>query len=46
MPDETTEQGLTAWFSILDRPMSLDEAMRQTAPMLERASANVLRLCR
>ena len=46
LPDEVADQGLTAWFGILDRPMSLDEAMRQTAPMLERASANVLRLFR
>jgi glycerate 2-kinase len=44
LPDAAVEQGLCAWFAITDRPMPLDEAMRQAGPLLERASANLLRL--
>lgn len=38
------EQGINAYFSICDRPMTLEEAMENAAPLLTQAAANVLRL--
>lgn len=37
-------EGLTAYCSICDRPMSLDEAMRDAAELLARGAKNVIRL--
>lgn len=46
VPDSAVEEGLTAWFSIVDGPMTLEDAMRRTDVLLERTSANMLRLFR
>lgn len=35
--------GLTAWFSIVDRPMSLEQSMRDAERLLRQAAANVVR---
>jgi glycerate kinase len=41
--DRLLSEGLTAYFSICDRPMTLDEACRDVRPLLTRAAANALR---
>ncbi|MDO9533763.1 MAG: glycerate kinase [Bacillota bacterium] len=38
------EEGITAYFSILNAPMSLQEAMRNTGPLVEHTVSEVLRL--
>jgi glycerate kinase len=38
------DEGLSAYFSICDRPMSLDEAVRDAGELLARAATNVVRL--
>jgi len=38
--------GVTAYFSICDHPMTLDEAMRNAARLLERSAENVARMVR
>ncbi|HEY7119325.1 MAG TPA: glycerate kinase [Tepidisphaeraceae bacterium] len=43
--ERTIAQGLTAYFSICDGPMTLEDAMRCAAMMLERTAAHVIRLC-
>jgi glycerate 2-kinase len=40
------EEGLTAWFSICDRPMSLAEAMADAGRLLSAAAGNVVRVFR
>ncbi|SEG45715.1 glycerate kinase [Paenibacillus sp. UNC499MF] len=42
--EELYGQGVTAVFSLVNGPMSLDEAMRRTPELLERAAAQVLRV--
>jgi glycerate kinase len=37
------DHGLTSYFAIVDRPMSLDEAMRDAPSLLEQAARNVIR---
>ncbi|HTW94252.1 MAG TPA: glycerate kinase, partial [Tepidisphaeraceae bacterium] len=37
------DQGLTAWFSIADGPMSLDESIASTPRLLSQAAFNLLR---
>jgi len=39
-------EGLTAWFSICDGPMSLEQAMGEAQGLLARSAANVFRLWR
>jgi glycerate kinase len=39
-------EGLTAWFSICDGPMTLDAAINDAAGLLSRSAANVLRAWR
>jgi glycerate kinase len=39
-------EGLTAWFSICDRPMDLSTAMREAPELLARLAENVLMLMR
>jgi glycerate 2-kinase len=39
-------EGLTAWFSICDGPMTLEQAMADAAGLLSRSAANVLRVWR
>jgi glycerate kinase len=41
--EEALAEGLTAWFSICDGPMLLDDAMADAAGLLSRSAANVLR---
>lgn len=41
-PTALRAAGVAAAFSIVNRPMALDEAMRDAAPLLRRASANVM----
>ncbi len=40
------EHGVTAYFSICDRPMSLEKAMRDACSLLQSAAANVVRMSR
>jgi glycerate kinase len=42
--ERAIDEGLTAYFSICDRPMSLDEAMRNAAELLARGAENLIRL--
>jgi glycerate kinase len=37
-------EGITAWFSICDGPLTLEEAMRETPRLVESAARNVVRL--
>lgn len=41
--EQARDQGLGAWFSICDRPMSMEEAMARAPELLANAAANVLR---
>jgi glycerate 2-kinase len=41
--ERTLEHGLTAWFSHCNRPMSLDEALHETDPLLTACAANITR---
>ena len=41
--EKVLDEGMTAYFGICDRPMSLAEAMRDAALLLKSAAANVLR---
>lgn len=43
---DAAEQGITACFSIIDRPMALHEAMREAPDLLARQTENVVRLWR
>ena len=38
------DEGLSAWFSICDRPMPLEDALREAPWLLEQAAENVLAL--
>ena len=40
---EAHEHGLTAWFSICDRPMTLDEAVADAPRLLAKATENLMR---
>jgi glycerate kinase len=40
------DEGIDAYFSICDGPMSLDEAMANASTLLTSAAANVVRLHR
>ena len=42
--DQLYEHGITAMFSIANRPLSLDEAMRDAARLLMEAAENAVRL--
>jgi glycerate kinase len=44
--ERAVAEGLRAYFSICDRPMSTDEAMRDAGALLARAAGNVVRLAR
>jgi glycerate 2-kinase len=44
--ERTTAEGLTAYFSICDGPITIEESMRCAAVLLERTAANVIRLSR
>lgn len=41
--DAALSEGIIAYFSIMDRPMTLDEAMRDAPRLLEAAAGNVVR---
>jgi glycerate kinase len=45
-PTKLRAAGVTAAFSIINRPMTLEEAMRDAAPLLRGAAANVMGLVR
>ncbi|MBI3923194.1 MAG: glycerate kinase, partial [Armatimonadetes bacterium] len=40
------DNGVDAFFAIVDRPMSLEEAMSQALPLLEKAGERIMRLVR
>ena len=40
------DNGVDAFFAIVDRPMSLEEAMSQALPLLEKAGERMMRLVR
>lgn len=42
--DSLYPHGVTAVLSIVNRPMTLEEAMKQTAPLLEEAAEQILRI--
>ncbi|NIK79165.1 glycerate kinase [Paenibacillus castaneae] len=42
--DNLYEHGVTAVVSIVNRPMTLEEAMEQTAPLLEEAAEQIMRI--
>lgn len=42
--DNLYEHGVTAVVSIVNRPMALEEAMEQTAPLLEEAAEQIMRI--
>ena len=42
--EQVLREGITAYFGICDRPMSLAEAMREAPALLESTAANLLRL--
>lgn len=42
--DSLYQHGVTAVVSIVNRPMTLEEAMKQTAPLLEEAAEQMMRL--
>jgi glycerate kinase len=44
--ERAVDEGLSAHFVICDRPMTLEQAVAEAPELLERASANVLRLWR
>jgi glycerate kinase len=44
--DAARDEGLTAYFSVADRPMTLEESTRDAARLLAQAAANVKRLFR
>ena len=44
--DRALDQGLGGWIPICDRPITLEEAMRDTPALVERAAANLIRLIR
>lgn len=44
--DALIDSGVTAFFSICNRPMPLDDALRDGGPLLRRSAANILRLWR
>jgi glycerate kinase len=42
--ERAVEEGLTAYFSICDRPMTTEQAMRDARELLARAAGNIVRL--
>lgn len=44
--ERAVAEGMSAYFSICDRPMSLDEAVRDAGELLARGAGNVVRLAR
>jgi len=44
--DRALAEGLSAYFSVCDRPMTLDESMRNARELIARAAENVIRTMR